>query len=117
MGLIQKERDAVDGARRALVRWAIWAKSIKIGNLNYPNKTNFVQVPSGTSELVDPLAEQVEAILCKLDRKNPLIVEALRIEYWTDYSLKQKAQEMKVSEATFKSWRCYGEHYVAGALD
>lgn len=122
----QKEEqynEAIAEVRRLLKVWADWLRSYGggYGCRGYPNSVAFIHAFEPREDNTLPAfdneeAQRVERAMCALKAFNRRCFLALLYEYYAELTNREGAEQLNVSEPTFRAWRAYGENYVAGYL-
>ena len=136
MATVRLERSELVEVREWLMRWGSWQQAIKVCNLNYSKKSNFVVSASlGVEEYESKQAQRVEAVMCQMKEKIHLPIQFVNVQSGNKHCvcncvycvLKQaylfnesnvvSAQRLGISASMYKNKRLEGEYYVLGKMD
>lgn len=117
--------DILQYIERRLEEWADWYSRGNNYGLGYPScsilyrlmKEGHIIRSSGPKPLpTNEAAEEIESLIKIMAQQNQTMALALRCQYFTQGSLRQKAKQLNMSHTQFKHYVDMAHQWLAGRL-
>ncbi len=113
----QLNHKVIEGTRERLKAWGEWLQALEGVGVDSSTVGRYEELLDKGRGPDDPDSERMDRILGRVKMQQPVYFKVLKMIYYLEMPNKVIADEVKVSEATVKIYRGYGEASVAAYWD